>query len=661
MAKFDIIAATGCPTGIAHTFMAKEALEKAAAERGLTIKVETHGQVGVENELTKSEIAGAKAVVVAADKDVQAERFAGKRMVSVGVSKALSVEAAGKLIDRALAAKGDDSVAAAADVEDEVEEKESIGHIIYKHLMNGVSHMLVFVVAGGVLTAVSFLWGITSFDSTASDYNSFAAMLKIIGGIAMNLMVPVLSAYIAESIGKRPALVPGFVAGMIAIQGLPVNAETGMIDAGGAGVGFGFLGGIVGGFLAGYVILLLEKVFSKLPKNLDGLKAIFLYPLFSTAIVGLVMLGISGPMAAINTAMMDFLKGLSASGAIVLGLAIGCMCAVDMGGPVNKAAYVTGTAMLTEALAAGVGTDTYNFGTNFMAAVSAACIVPPLITTFAVVVGKKYFSQEDHDAGIVNLILGCTHITEGAIPFMTKNIWPVMPIMMLGSSIASILTIMFNVHDPAPHGGFLVLPVVENGPLWVLAILIGAVVGGILFVAFKKYDFEKNQKAAPAAAAQPVEAPKAEAADFVKVENVFVAEDFASRDEALSFVSNQAVKAGVASDADAVMNAFLAREAEGTTGMMEGFAIPHAKSDAITEAAVIVVKDDSGVTGWDTMDGAPVNVAIALLIPGAQAGTTHLKILSKVAEALMDEDFRVTVKGSTNAAEIAKTINARLV
>ena len=669
MAKFDIIAATGCPTGIAHTFMAKEALEKAAAERGLTIKVETHGQVGVENELTKSEIAGAKAVVVAADKDVQAERFAGKPMVSVGVSKALSVEAAGKLIDRALAAKGDDTVAAAADVEDEVEEKESIGHIIYKHLMNGVSHMLVFVVAGGVLTAVSFLWGITSFDSTAADYNSFAAMLKIIGGIAMNLMVPVLSAYIAESIGKRPALVPGFVAGMIAIQGLPVNADTHMIDAGGTGVGFGFLGGIVGGFLAGYVILLLEKVFAKLPKNLDGLKAIFLYPLFSTAIVGLVMLGISGPMAAINTAMMDFLKGLSASGAVVLGLAIGCMCAFDMGGPVNKAAYVTGTAMLTEALAAGVGTDTYNFGTNFMAAVSAACIVPPLITTFAVIVGKKYFSQEDHDAGVVNLILGCTHITEGAIPFMTKNIWPVMPIMMFGSSIASILTIMFNVHDPAPHGGFLVLPVVENGPLWVLAILIGAVVGGILFVAFKKYDFEKNQKAVPAAPAKPVEAPKAaaveaskaEAAGFVKVENVFVAEDFASRDEALSFVSNQAVKAGIANDADAVMNAFLAREAEGTTGMMEGFAIPHAKSDAITEAAVIVVKDDSGVTGWDTMDGAPVNVAIALLIPGAQAGTTHLKILSKVAEALMDEGFRATVKGSTDAAEIAKTINARLV
>ena len=663
MAKFDIIAATGCPTGIAHTFMAKEALEKAAAERGLTIKVETHGQVGVENELTKGEIAGAKAVVVAADKDVQAERFAGKPMVSVGVSKALSVEAAGKLIDRALAAKGDSSVA--ADVEDEVEEKESIGHVIYKHLMNGVSHMLVFVVAGGVLTAVSFLWGITSFDSTASDYNTFAAMLKIIGGIAMNLMVPVLSAYIAESIGKRPALVPGFVAGMIAITGLPVSPETGLIDAGGSGVGFGFLGGIVGGFLSGYVILLLEKVFAKLPQNLNGLKAIFLYPLFSTFIVGMVMLGISGPMAAINTAMMDFLKGLSASGPIVLGLAIGCMCAFDMGGPVNKAAYVTGTAMLTEALAAGVGTDTYNFGTNFMAAVSAACIVPPLITTFAVVVGKKYFSQEDHDAGIVNFILGCTHITEGAIPFMTKNIWPVMPIMMIGSSIASILTIFFGVHDPAPHGGFLVLPVVDGGLQWVIAILIGAIVGGILFVIFKKVEYDKKQKVAPAveaapatAVAAPAEAPAAEG--FVKEENIFLDQDFAGRDDVLSFISNEAVKHGIADDADALMQAFLTRESEGTTGMMDGFAIPHAKCSAVKTPSVIVVKDDSGVAGWDTMDQAPVNVAIALLIPESQAGTTHLKLLSKVAEALMDEDFRATVKGATEASQVLDAISGRL-
>lgn len=671
MAQYDIIAATGCPTGIAHTFMAKEALEKAAAERGLTIKVETHGQVGIENELTRSEIASARAVVVAADKDVQAERFAGKPMVSVGVSKALSVEEAGKLIDRALAAKGDDSAVVAAADDDDLEEKESIGHQIYKHLMNGVSHMLVFVVAGGVLTAISFLWGITSYDSTASDYNSFAAMLKIIGGIAMNLMVPVLSAYIAESIGKRPALVPGFVAGMIAIQGLPVNAETGLIDAGGSGVGFGFLGGIVGGFLSGYTIVLLEKVFSKIPESLNGLKAIFLYPLCSTAIVGLVMLGISGPMAAINQGMMDFLQGLSSSGPVVLGLAIGCMCAFDMGGPVNKAAYTTGTLLLGTALEAGVGTETYNFGTNFMAAVSAACIVPPLITTFAVIVGKKYFSQEDHDAGIVNLILGCTHITEGAIPFMTKNIIPVMPIMMIGSSIASILTIFFNVHDPAPHGGFLVLPVVENGPLWVLAILIGTVVGGVLFTAFKKYDYDKNAKkdaeqpvleTAGTATAAVKAAPAAQApqtTDFVKPEQVFVGESFASRDELLTFVSKKAVEQGIAQDADELMSAFIAREDMGTTGMTDNFAIPHAKSTTVTNAAVMAIKT-SDIAGWETLDQKPVEVAIALLIPDTEAGTTHLKLLSKVAEALMDDEFRSAVKGTDDAATIAKFINDRL-
>ena len=664
--KYDIVAATGCPTGIAHTFMAKEALEKAAAERGLTIKVETHGQVGVENELTVAEIAGARAVVVAADKDVQAERFAGKPMIATGVSRAIDVEAAGKLIDDALVAKADPSLAAAVQVDEGKVEKESFGHQLYKHLMNGVSHMLVFVVAGGVLTALSFLWGITSFDSTAADYNSFAAMLKIIGGVAMGLMVPVLSAYIAESIGKRPALVPGFVAGMIAIQGLPVNAATGMIDAGGVGVGFGFLGGIVGGFLAGYVILLLEKAFAKLPANLNGLKAIFLYPLFSTLIVGLVMLGISGPMAAINTAMMDFLKGLSASGAIVLGLAIGCMCSVDMGGPVNKAAYVTGTAMLTEALAAGVGTETYNFGTNFMAAVSAACIVPPLITTFAVVVGKKYFSQEDHDAGIVNFILGCTHITEGAIPFMTKNIWPVMPIMMIGSSIASILSLMFGVHDPAPHGGFLVLPVVENAPMWVLAIAIGTVVGGILFVAFKKHEWAKAQKVAEVevataeVAAIDAETEQAVEEGFVKTSNVFCDQKVDGRDAALSFIAERAVSAGIADDSAALYAAFLKREAEGTTGMVDGFAIPHAKTDAVKAATVMVLKAPEGIASWETLDGAPVTCAIALLVPESEAGSSHLQILSKVATALTDEAFRAACKAEDDPVKVAGLINERL-
>ncbi len=669
---YDIIAATGCPTGIAHTFMAKEALEKAAAERGLTIKVETHGQVGVENALTPAEIAGARAVVVAADKDVQAQRFAGKPMVSVGVSKAIDVDAAGKLIDAALAAKADPAAAAAAVAVEETAEKESLGHQLYKHLMNGVSHMLVFVVAGGVLTALSFLWGITSFDSTAADYNSFAALLKIIGGIAMNLMVPVLSAYIAESIGKRPALVPGFVAGMIAIQGLPVNAATGMIDAGGTGVGFGFLGGIVGGFLSGYVILLLEKVFSKLPANLNGLKAIFLYPLFSTLIVGLVMLGISGPMVTINNAMMDFLRSLQHAGAIPLGIAIGCMCAVDMGGPVNKAAYVTGTMLLGAGLEAGVGTSEYADGTAFMAAVSAACIVPPLVTSFAVIVGKKYFSQEDHDAGIVNIILGCTHITEGAIPFMTKNIWPVMPIMMLSAAIASVLTLLLGVHVPAPHGGFLVLPVVDGGIQWVLAILAGTVVGGILFTIFKKREWMRAQQQRSASAADDAVlagnaaetavavAPKAAADGFVSAENVLFASSDLDRDAALDAIVAAAVDQGIVDDAAALRAAFLKREAEGTTGMVDGYAIPHAKTDAVKRASVLVLKADGPVASWETLDGAPVTCAIALLVPESEAGTSHLQILSKVATALTDDSFRAAFKAESDPARLAELINARL-
>lgn len=337
-----------------------------------------------------------------------------------------------------------------------------------------------------------------------------------------------------------------------------------------------------------------------------------------------------------------------------------------MGGPVNKAAYVTGTAILTEAHAAGVGTETYNFGTNFMAAVSAACIVPPLITTFAVAVGKKYFSQEDHDAGIVNFILGCTHITEGAIPLMTKSIWPVMLIMMIGSSVASIPSLMFGVHDPAPHGGFLVLPVVENAPMWVLAIAIGTVVGGILFVAFKKREWTKAQKAAEVevekaeAAAIDAEAEQAAEEGFVKTSNVFCDQKVDGRDAALSFIAECAVSAGIADDSTALYAAFLKREAEGTTGMVDGFAIPHAKTDTVKAASVMVLKAPAGIAFWEILDGAPVTCAIALLVPESEAGSAHLQILSKVATALTDEAFHAACKAEDDPAKVAGLINERL-
>ncbi|MER2005159.1 PTS fructose transporter subunit IIBC [uncultured Enterococcus sp.] len=463
MTKFQIVAATGCPTGIAHTYMAQEALEQAAKKRGISIKVETHGQIGIENALTAEEIEAADAVIIAADKDVQAERFAGKKIIDVPVAS--GIRNADQLIADALDGAGKIKQSKQSVPTDKEEVAVSgIGHTIYKNLMNGVSHMLPFVVSGGVLIAISFLWGIYSADPTNAQYNEFAARLNGIGGFAMSMMVPILSAFIAESIAKRPGLVVGFVGGLIAADG-----------------GTGFLGGIVSGFLAGYVVLGLMKALVLLPKSLDGLKAIFLYPVLGVLITGLIMDFVSGPMATINEAMMSFLAGFENSSPFVLGIIVGCMCAFDMGGPINKAAYVTGTALLAQG------------NTSFMAGVSAACIAPPLITGFAVLFFGKYFDANEKNAGLVNFILGSTHITEGAIPFAAKDPLRVLPIMMFGSSIAAVLTYLFKVQVPAPHGGFLVLPVVTHGLLWVSAILAGSIAGGLLLGLVQKRKVAKQR------------------------------------------------------------------------------------------------------------------------------------------------------------------------
>lgn len=474
MANYQIIAATGCPTGIAHTYMAQEALEQAAKKKGVTIKVETHGQIGIENELTAEEIKNAEAVIIAADKDVHSERFAGKRIIDVSVSA--GIKDAERLIDDALAGKG--SVAAENQAVDALEEEtgnnSSFGRSIYKNLMNGVSHMLPFVVAGGVLIAISFaVWGIYSFDPDNAQYNATAAMLKSVGDAAMGMMVPVLAAYIAEGIAKRPGLVVGFVGGIVATNG-----------------GTGFLGGILAGFLAGYLILLLQKLMEGLPKQLDGLKAIFLYPVIGVAVIGIIMSLLADPMKAVNEGMMSFLAGFENSNPLVLGVIVGCMSAFDMGGPVNKAAYVTGTALLAQG------------NTTFMAGVSAACIAPPLITGFATLFFGKYFDTNDRNAGLVNFILGSTHITEGAIPFAAKDPIRVLPTMMLGSSIAAVLTYMFGVQVPAPHGGFLVLPVVTGKIQWVASILIGALVGGVILGLIQKSSVAAKEKKANAEQAE---------------------------------------------------------------------------------------------------------------------------------------------------------------
>lgn len=471
MSKIKIVAATGCPTGIAHTFMAEAALKKAAEKLGVDIKVETHGQVGVENALTEKDIQEADGVIIAADKDVNADRFIGKPALDVPVAKGIKdpeklIQA---IIDRKAPIYKAESAANLPAEEENTEEQgtNSIGRQIYKHLMNGVSHMLPFVVGGGVLIALSFLFGIHSANPEHESYNQFAELLNKTGGLGFQLMVPVLAAYIAESMARRPGLVVGFIGGMIAHTG-----------------GAGFLGGIVAGFLAGFIIYLLQKAFSKLPKSLEGLKAIFLYPVLGIFFIGIIMFFLVEPMTAINEGLKNFLADFQGANPVVLGIIVGCMSAFDMGGPVNKAAYVTGTALLAEG------------NMYFMAGVSAACITPPLVFAFATVIFKKYFDKQERNAGLVNFILGSTHITEGAIPFAAKNPLVAIPILMVASSVSAVLTYMFGVQVPAPHGGFLVLPVVTGAFQWVLAILVGSLIGAVLYGIYRKNAYQKAAAAA---------------------------------------------------------------------------------------------------------------------------------------------------------------------
>ncbi|GAY76675.1 PTS system, galactose-inducible IIB component [Sporolactobacillus inulinus] len=624
-----IIAATGCPTGIAHTFMAKKALEDAAKANGIMIKVETHGQTGVENELTPKEIAEADGVIIAADKDVDEDRFAGKRVIKVSVTKGIKEpdQLIDKIVNGSVPLFKNGSAPSSGNHEVTVE-KESFGHKLYVYLMNGVSHMLPVVVAGGVLLAISFMFGIHSADPKSPEYNVFAANLNKIGGIGLGLMVPVLSAYIAQAIGKRAGLVIGFITGMIAYSG-----------------GTGFLGGIVSGFLSGYLVLLLEVSLKKLPKQLDGLKSIFLLPVLGGFIGGYLMILLSAPMTAINEGMMHFLSTMQDQSPLVLGLIVGIMCAFDMGGPINKAAYVTGVALL------GQG----NF--YFMAGVSAACIVPPIATGFAVLFAGKYFQREERNAGYVNFLLGSTHITEGAIPFAAKSPFTVIPSLMVGSSIAAILTYYMKVQVPAPHGGFIVLPIVTHPLLWVLAIVAGALVSGYLIAMDQKRRYRKNTQSGVEESKATVQSERSEAAPsleedtLLKKENIYFEKGIQERDDLFRFLAAKMKAKGIVADEAALVEAFQKRENQSSTGMEGGFAIPHAQSQTIKQAAMLVVKLEDPITDWKTLDQKPVRFVIAFLIP-PKGSSAHLHYLSDVAQKLMDQDKVEALSRAENPATI---------
>ncbi len=455
-----VIAVTGCPTGIAHTFMAESALKKAAKKVGVEIKVETNGAAGVKNQIEDSDLEDIYGVIIAADKDVLPDRFNGLPVLEVPVKDGIrnADELIKKVMDgEALIRGGAQSKSVATH-----STNESFSRQIYKHLMSGVSHMLPFVVAGGVLIAFSFLWGIYSSDPESEQYNKIAAMLMTIGQQAFSIMVPIFAAFIASSISGKPAMVAGFVGGLLA------NVT-----------GAGFLGGIIAGFASGYLIYFLVKKLEFMPKQYEGLKSIFLLPIVGTLVIGVLMVNLGVPIAAINNGMMEFLSGLQDANPVMLGIIIGMMCAFDFGGPVNKAAYVTGTLLLAEG------------NMYFMAGVSAACITPPLVVAIATTIFKRAFDEEERAAGAICYILGATHITEGAIPFVAKAPHHVIPIMMLASSISAVLSFLFAVQVPAPHGGFLILPVVSEPIVWVACILVGAAVGAVLYGLYRVMQMKK--------------------------------------------------------------------------------------------------------------------------------------------------------------------------
>ncbi|HEM3312187.1 TPA: PTS sugar transporter subunit IIA [Streptococcus suis] len=480
-----IVAVTACTTGIAHTYMAEEALKKQAAEMGVGIKVETNGASGVGNKLTAEDIKNAAGVIIAADKAVDMPRFNGKPLVSRPV--AAGIKQPEELINIILNGKTAAYTASEGAATVESSEKLSLGKAFYKHLMSGVSQMLPFVIGGGILIALAFLFdgalGVPQ-DSLGSlgSYHEIAAMFMKIGGAAFGFMLPLLAGYIAYSIAEKPGLVAGFVAGAIASSGLAFGkipyAAGGEETLALAGVSSGFLGALVGGFLAGGVVLVLRNALRNLPKSLQGLNAILLLPLLGTAITGFLMFFVNIPMAAINTGMNNFLAGLEGSSAILLGLVLGGMMAVDMGGPVNKAAYVFGTGTLAATVADG--------GSVAMAAVMAGGMVPPLAVFVATLLFKDKFTQEERNSGLTNIVMGLSFITEGAIPFGAADPARAIPSFIAGSALAGALVGLSGIQLMAPHGGIFVIALTSNPLLYIAYVLIGAVVSGVLYGALRK-------------------------------------------------------------------------------------------------------------------------------------------------------------------------------
>lgn len=653
MSEKKIVAITSCPVGIAHTYMAAESLEKAGKALGVQVKVETHGSIGIENKLTDKEIEEADGVIIAADTAVDKSRFGGKKLVQVGVQQGIKnpegliqkIQTGNASIYQAEANKNTTETAD--------EEKTGLGKQIYKSLMNGVSYMVPFVVTGGLLIAIALSLG---GEPTATGFQipegTIWATLNTIGGIAMGMMVPVLSAFIADSIAGRPGLVPGFIGGMIAADGSLYGSEASA----------GFLGGILAGFLAGFVALGIKKI--KVPKALQSIMPIIIIPVFSSVIVGFLFINVIGyPVASLFAGLSSWLASMQGASEIILALILGAMISVDMGGPFNKVAFLFGSGMIAEG----------NF--SIMGPIAVAICIPPIGLGTASFVLKNKFTKPEKEAGKASFIMGLFGITEGAIPFATTDPLRVIPSIVVGSMAGSVVATLGNVTDHVAHGGPIVavLGAVDNVLLFFVAVVVGVAVT-VLMLSFLKKNVEHHTPAAATvgpdmnssqnnsvitseqpAAAHPSEIEEKE--EFTKLTDILTQDliildvDGNTQEEVVDELVSKFDQQNKITSKEEFRKAIFAREAESTTGIGVSVAIPHGKSASVKEPSVVFGRNLKGVD-WNSLDGEPAKLFFMIAVPLDNKNDAHLKILQMLSRKLMDDTFRKELENAKTNEEV---------
>ncbi|MFJ9008860.1 fructose-specific PTS transporter subunit EIIC [Streptomyces canus] len=685
--RLKLLAVTACPTGIAHTYMAAEKLAQAAASRGIDMKVETQGSIGAENVLDDNDVSNADGVIVAADKDVDLSRFVGKRVLTVGVAE--GIHHPEQLIERVRSAPVHTAGAAPAASASGGGKERSVA---YKALMNGVSYMIPFVVVGGLLIAISLSLGGHTDPSggLVIPKDSFWMDINNIGVIGFTLMVPILSGYIAYAIGDRPALVPGMIGGWIANTGDLYDSKAGA----------GFIGAIVTGFLAGYLVLWIKKV--KVPKFVQPIMPIIVIPIVATTALGLFFIYVIGkPISWVFEHLTDWLSGMTGTSAILLGAILGLMIAFDMGGPVNKTAFLFGTGLIA------TGNQTV------MGMCAAAIPVMPLGQGLATLIRRRLYTEQERETGLAALFMGCFGISEGAIPFAAARPAQVIPANMLGGAVAGAIAGVAGVEDAVPHGGPIVavLGAVSGVPMFFVAVLIGTAVTGLTTVTLVDVSERRRKGAAPVAGlgvAGPLEpalvgvgagaaaggaagavvaqrvvasssAPAAETAPtgtpgagagadagadtntgvlsgYLTEQTVKVALDARDKEAAIRELAELLARTGKVADLDELVATALRREEQGTTGLGEEIAIPHAKTDAVTAPVVGFARSAEGVE-WGSLDGTKARLVFMISVPEAAAGDEHLRILALLSRKLMDPGFRERLIAAPDEGAVLEVLN----